>query len=200
MTHRIVLAPPARRAIENGLPVAVAAAAWEFINGPLSEMPFRVGKPLRGALEGLWSARRGQYRVLYHIDGEAVLVTVVSTTGSEQDCCGARHPGEPNVDRCRATTSVTSRRKLVEEDVGDLLAELGTSCGERGIAGLPEVLGRGGGGQIGVADVEEAGLLEVGHRHAPAALLVRVEAVLHHVAQRPPGQLPGSERACGFAA
>ncbi len=78
MTYRIVLAPPARRAIENGLPVAVAAAAWEFISGPLTEDPFRVGKPLRGTLHGLWSARRGQYRVLYRIDGEAVLVTVVS--------------------------------------------------------------------------------------------------------------------------
>jgi Cytotoxic translational repressor of toxin-antitoxin stability system len=78
VTYRIVLAPPARRAFENGLPAAVAAAAWEFISGPLSEEPFRVGKPLRGPLHGLWSARRGQYRVLYRIDGDAVLVTVVS--------------------------------------------------------------------------------------------------------------------------
>lgn len=35
VTHRIVLAPPARRAIENGPPVAVAA--WEFTRGPLAE-------------------------------------------------------------------------------------------------------------------------------------------------------------------
>ena len=78
MTYRIVLAPPARRALENSLPVPVAAAAWEFISGPLAEEPFRVGKPLRGTLSGTWSAKRGQYRVLYRIDGEAVRVTVVS--------------------------------------------------------------------------------------------------------------------------
>ncbi|MGM0386207.1 MAG: type II toxin-antitoxin system RelE family toxin [Actinomycetota bacterium] len=78
MTDRIALAPPARRAIENGLPAAVAAAAWEFISGPLAADPFRVGKPMRGTLSGTWSARRGQYRVLYRIDGESVLVTVVS--------------------------------------------------------------------------------------------------------------------------
>jgi len=27
--------------------------------------PHRVGKPLRGELVGIWSARRGTYRVLY---------------------------------------------------------------------------------------------------------------------------------------
>jgi mRNA interferase RelE/StbE len=76
VTYRVVLAPPASRAIGNGLPAAVAAAAWEFICGPRAEEPFRVGKPLRGPFHGLWSARRGQYRVQYRIAGEDVLVTV----------------------------------------------------------------------------------------------------------------------------
>lgn len=77
MTYRVTIAPPARRALENGLPDSVATAALEFIMGPLAENPQRVGKPLRGELADLWSARRGQYRVVYLIEDEIVTVTVV---------------------------------------------------------------------------------------------------------------------------
>jgi len=55
----------------------VAAAALEFIRGPLLLDPHRVGKPLRNELEGLWAARRGQYRVVYAIDDDVVVVEVV---------------------------------------------------------------------------------------------------------------------------
>jgi mRNA-degrading endonuclease RelE of RelBE toxin-antitoxin system len=41
---------------------------WEFVNGPLAENPHRVGKELLEPLKGLWSARRGAYRVPYRID------------------------------------------------------------------------------------------------------------------------------------
>ena len=77
MTYRIVLAPPARRALETSLPEAVAAAAWEFITGPLAERPHIVGKPLVGRLSGYWVARRGSYRIVYAISGETVRVTVL---------------------------------------------------------------------------------------------------------------------------
>jgi mRNA-degrading endonuclease RelE of RelBE toxin-antitoxin system len=60
----LVLAPPAIRALQSGLPEAVAAAAIEFITGALLENPQRVGKPLRGELAGIQSARRGTYGVL----------------------------------------------------------------------------------------------------------------------------------------
>lgn len=43
----------------------------------LAEDPHRVGKPLRLRLEGYWSARRGQYRVIYSIRDDEVLVPVV---------------------------------------------------------------------------------------------------------------------------
>jgi mRNA-degrading endonuclease RelE of RelBE toxin-antitoxin system len=60
---------PARLAISELLPEDVAAAAVEFITGPLLVAPYRVGKPLRDALSGLRSARLGtQWRVLYRID------------------------------------------------------------------------------------------------------------------------------------
>lgn len=77
MRYRITWASPARRAIENDLPESVAAAVWEFVNGPLAENPQRVGKRLFGTLKGYWSARRGQYRVIYAIDEGRVVVTVV---------------------------------------------------------------------------------------------------------------------------
>jgi mRNA interferase RelE/StbE len=63
------MARPARRAISELLPEDVAAAAVEFITGPLLEAPYRVGKPLRDALTGLHSARLGtHWRVLYRIE------------------------------------------------------------------------------------------------------------------------------------
>jgi mRNA interferase RelE/StbE len=56
------------------LPEKVATACIAFIFGPLSDNPQRVGKPLRGELSGLHSARRGDYRVIYGIveDGRTV--------------------------------------------------------------------------------------------------------------------------------
>jgi len=60
---------PARRAISESLPEDVAAAAVEFITGPLLEAPYRVSKPLRDTLSGFHSARLGtRWRVLYRID------------------------------------------------------------------------------------------------------------------------------------
>jgi mRNA interferase RelE/StbE len=59
------------------LPEFIAAAAWEFIQGPLAENPRRVGKPLKGDLSGFWSARRGEYRVVYEIDDDVVTVIIL---------------------------------------------------------------------------------------------------------------------------
>ena len=78
MTYRIRWASPARRAIEDSLPEAVAAAVWEFVTGALADNPHRVGKALHEPLGGLWSARRGQYRVIYAIDDNAQVVTIAA--------------------------------------------------------------------------------------------------------------------------
>jgi mRNA interferase RelE/StbE len=77
VTYRIELTSAARRALTELLPEAVAVACWEFIRGPLAENPQRVGKPLRGQLEGKHSARRGQFRVIYQILDERVVVRVI---------------------------------------------------------------------------------------------------------------------------
>ncbi len=73
----VVLSAGAKRAIERDLPEAVAVAVVDFLYGALAEDPYRVGKPLRFDLEGYWSARRGQYRVIYSIHDDEVLVRVV---------------------------------------------------------------------------------------------------------------------------
>ena len=75
--YEIVLTPPARRAVADELPESVAAAVIEFITTALLDNPHRVGKPLRGDLGGIWSARRGTYRVLYRISEPSREVIVV---------------------------------------------------------------------------------------------------------------------------
>ena len=77
MTYALQLAPVARKDLSYRLPEAVAAAALEFIRGPLLENPHRVGKPLRRERKDSWVARRGQYRVIYRILDDIVVVVVV---------------------------------------------------------------------------------------------------------------------------
>lgn len=69
--------PTVRRALAETLPEAVAAAAYEFITGPLLLQPHRVGKRLSPPLEDRFSVRRGTYRIIYRIDEKARCVTVV---------------------------------------------------------------------------------------------------------------------------
>lgn len=76
--YEVRVTPPARRAIERELPEKVAAAVVEFIYGALADTPHRVGKPLRGSLAGMWSARRGEYRVVYTIDDQVVTIVVLT--------------------------------------------------------------------------------------------------------------------------
>ena len=47
-----------------------ASAVIEFITRPLLKNPRHVGAALRDELEGVWSARRGTYRILYRVDDE----------------------------------------------------------------------------------------------------------------------------------
>jgi mRNA interferase RelE/StbE len=70
-------APTARRCLAR-LPEKVASAAIEFIYGSLAEQPRRVGKPLKLDLAGQYSARRGDYRVIYRIDDDRRQVTIIS--------------------------------------------------------------------------------------------------------------------------
>jgi mRNA-degrading endonuclease RelE of RelBE toxin-antitoxin system len=60
----------------NLLPEKVREAALAAILGPIADNPHRLGKPLLGELEGLYPARRGDYRIIYEIveDDQVVLI------------------------------------------------------------------------------------------------------------------------------
>jgi mRNA-degrading endonuclease RelE of RelBE toxin-antitoxin system len=75
--YELVVTPPASRALSDHLPEPVAAAVIEFLTTALVREPRRVGKPLRGDLTGIWSARRGTYRVLYRVLEEPREVVVL---------------------------------------------------------------------------------------------------------------------------
>lgn len=72
----LVVAGPARRAIDR-LPEKIALAVLDYLVGPLLENPHRVGKPLRGDLIGLHSARVGAYCIVYEIDEGSQTVRVI---------------------------------------------------------------------------------------------------------------------------
>ena len=64
-----------RRALAR-LPEKVASAVVEFLYGSLAENPHRVGKSLKLGLEGMHSARRGDYRVIYEIADEIRVIRI----------------------------------------------------------------------------------------------------------------------------
>jgi mRNA-degrading endonuclease RelE of RelBE toxin-antitoxin system len=76
----VAIDPPAVRGLARVQP-RVVIALIEFIYGGLADDPHRRGKPLRGDLDGLWSARRGDYRVLYRLDEDTHTVYVRRIAG-----------------------------------------------------------------------------------------------------------------------
>ena len=81
MRYDLEVARPARRALTDELPVTVAAAAWELIDGPLCDDPHQLGKPLRAPFAGQWVARRSSYRIRYRIDDDQRVVIVLDIRG-----------------------------------------------------------------------------------------------------------------------
>ncbi|MGL5827785.1 MAG: type II toxin-antitoxin system RelE family toxin [Nocardioides sp.] len=76
MPYIVELAGTARRDL-HGVSPRLVPAIIEFVYGDLARWPRRVGKPLQRELAGLWSARRGPYRILYEIKDEALVVLIV---------------------------------------------------------------------------------------------------------------------------
>lgn len=75
MAYEVEITPEGLRHL-NRLPEKVRGAVLEAIFGSIAENPRRAGKALRGELEELHSARRGEFRVIYEID-EARMVVLV---------------------------------------------------------------------------------------------------------------------------
>jgi mRNA-degrading endonuclease RelE of RelBE toxin-antitoxin system len=76
--YRIIFSARARRNLHENLPLDVAAAAMETIDGPLSINPHRVGRPLDEPFDGYLSARRGTYRIIYRINEDKHTVEIHS--------------------------------------------------------------------------------------------------------------------------
>ncbi|MEU8384513.1 type II toxin-antitoxin system RelE/ParE family toxin [Streptosporangium sp. NPDC048865] len=76
--YELSLTRRAKQDLAERLPAKIVPAVWEFITGPLLDNPRRVGKPLDEPLAPQWSARRGDYRVLYLIDDDTVVVQVIT--------------------------------------------------------------------------------------------------------------------------
>ena len=77
-SYNLQVARSAASALTDVLPEKIAHAVYEFITGPLLVNPQRVGKPLGPPLAPAYSARRGDYRVLYFIDDATHTVKVTA--------------------------------------------------------------------------------------------------------------------------
>lgn len=73
---RLSIAASAERLLDR-LPPKIATATVEFILGPLVEAPRPIGHPLQRELAGLWSARRGAYRIVYELNEPELVINVV---------------------------------------------------------------------------------------------------------------------------
>jgi mRNA interferase RelE/StbE len=73
----IRLSPRAARALAIDLPEAAVAACLNFLRDVLAVNPYRVGRQLRPPLRPAYSARRGDYRVIYRVSAEPPLVEVL---------------------------------------------------------------------------------------------------------------------------
>lgn len=75
MPYEVEITPEGLRHL-NRLPEKIRAAVLETILGSISENPQRAGKRLRGELEGLHSARRGEFRIIYEIFEQDRLILI----------------------------------------------------------------------------------------------------------------------------
>jgi mRNA interferase RelE/StbE len=73
--HEVEITPESLRHLRR-LPQKVRAAALETIFGPIADNPRGSGKPLVGELAGLFSARRGDYRIIYEVLGAERVVFI----------------------------------------------------------------------------------------------------------------------------
>jgi mRNA-degrading endonuclease RelE of RelBE toxin-antitoxin system len=76
--YNLLIARPAATALSSLLPEKISHAVYELITGPLLENPRRVGKELGPPSAPAYSARRGDYRVLYFNDDDTHTVKVTA--------------------------------------------------------------------------------------------------------------------------
>ncbi len=77
MTYQVVFTRSAVKACSNELPLPVVDVVLALIEGELAAKPRIVGKPMRPLGAGRWTARRGAYRIVYSINEEEQIVTII---------------------------------------------------------------------------------------------------------------------------
>ena len=77
MSHEIHVSKAFLKSL-SALPEKIQPSIIEFLYGSLATDPYRVGKPLVEPLDGMWSARRGEYRILYEVDEVKQVVHVMA--------------------------------------------------------------------------------------------------------------------------
>lgn len=75
--YEVELKPRALKAIHEDLPPKIVDVVLYFINGPLRENPQRVGMLLDAPYRDTWSARRGDYRIIYVIHEDLGKIVVL---------------------------------------------------------------------------------------------------------------------------
>jgi mRNA-degrading endonuclease RelE of RelBE toxin-antitoxin system len=75
--YQVTFSASAQRDLRR-LPEKIATAAVEFIYGSLADKPQRVGRELHLDLAEHYSARRGDYRIIFRIDEAKHAVLVVT--------------------------------------------------------------------------------------------------------------------------
>jgi mRNA-degrading endonuclease RelE of RelBE toxin-antitoxin system len=79
-SHAVLLTGEALRSLAK-LPARIAEPLVVFAFSGLAAAPRRRGKPLAAEFSGFWSARRGDFRVIYSIDDARREVTVHRIAG-----------------------------------------------------------------------------------------------------------------------
>ncbi len=75
--YDVTYSAKAIRALTEQLPEKIATAVVEFIEGPLSENPKRLGKQLLAPFDRFYGARRGEYRVVYVILDHIIQIEII---------------------------------------------------------------------------------------------------------------------------
>jgi mRNA interferase RelE/StbE len=75
--YEITFSASAQRDLRR-IPEKVATAAVEFIYSGLAANPRRVGRELQLDLADHYSARRGDYRIIYRIDEQSHAILIVT--------------------------------------------------------------------------------------------------------------------------
>ena len=74
--YEVEWGPAARRALNRNLPEKIATAVVEYVTHRLSENPQRLGKRLSREFGGLYTARISDYRIIYEIQNQKLVILV----------------------------------------------------------------------------------------------------------------------------